>query len=103
MMWTLEEARVLVAELQPQAWVLRWNLCIGGGVLNFGSSDNDLDLVAIPTSTEAVNQHVLALFTNSGWEYKVSSNLPCATCHQMTCNEKILELLVMKCGQYSGG
>lgn len=98
-MWTLEIARVVVKELQPQAWALHWNLCMGGGVVNNGSSDNDFDVVAIPMNLQAENAHVLALFTNSGWKLVRTSNLSCATWHQLEMDGRIIELLVMKCGQ----
>lgn len=46
--WDLVSAISLIRELQPQAHKLGFNLALGGGVLNNGSSSNDLDLIAIP-------------------------------------------------------
>ena len=46
-MWTLDEALVLVRELQPQLTQFEYHVALGGGVLNKGKSDNDLDLYFI--------------------------------------------------------
>lgn len=42
--WTLEQALPLVRALQPQTRQFGFHLCLGGGVLNAGASDKDLDL-----------------------------------------------------------
>lgn len=45
--WTLEEALTLIRSLQPEAKKLGYHICLGGGVLNRGSSEKDLDLYFI--------------------------------------------------------
>jgi len=49
--WTLEGALVLIRELQPNAMKAGYYLALAGGVLNSGASTNDLDLVAVPRTT----------------------------------------------------
>lgn len=46
--WTLAEAVCRLQTLQPQAFDSGFNLSLAGGVLNRGSSDTDLDIVAVP-------------------------------------------------------
>ena len=48
--WTLEEALPLIRNLQPQAHQFGYHLCLGGGVLNTGRSEKDLDLYFLPMS-----------------------------------------------------
>ena|ERR1017187_7973554 len=43
-MWTLDEALMIVRSLQPDLKPLEWHVVLGGGVLNTGVSDKDLDL-----------------------------------------------------------
>lgn len=43
-MWTLEQALVIIRLLQPKVYSMGWHLCLGGGVLNKGVSNKDLDL-----------------------------------------------------------
>ena len=51
-MWTLEEALVLCRTLQPSVTKFGYHLCLGGGVLNIGRSDKDLDLYLLPLAGE---------------------------------------------------
>jgi hypothetical protein len=44
MMWTLDEALIVIRALQPNLKPLEWHVALGGGVLNTGASDKDLDL-----------------------------------------------------------
>lgn len=46
--WTLEEALMLIRGLQPETRKFGYHLCLGGGVLNKGFSDKDLDLYFLP-------------------------------------------------------
>ena len=43
-MWTLQEALQLIRDLQPQLKPLHYHVALGGGVLNKGTSQKDLDL-----------------------------------------------------------
>ncbi len=47
-MWTLEQALTLVRTLQPQLHEQKYHVALGGGVLNNGASDKDLDLYLFP-------------------------------------------------------
>lgn len=46
--WTLEDALLLIHELQPLLWKLHHHVALGGGVLNAGTSHKDLDLYILP-------------------------------------------------------
>ncbi len=47
-MWTLEDALTLIRDLQPQLHLLKYHVALGGGVLNKGQSEKDLDLYIFP-------------------------------------------------------
>lgn len=46
-MWTLLDALQLVRAIQPELKPLQWHVALGGGVLNIGQSDKDLDLYVL--------------------------------------------------------
>ena len=46
--WTLENAIELIRLLQPTAHAHGYHLALAGGILNFGYSDKDVDIVALP-------------------------------------------------------
>ena len=48
MMWTREAAAEVIALLQPLTRQFGYHLALGGGVLNNGHSDKDLDLYFLP-------------------------------------------------------
>lgn len=47
-MWTLEEGLKFIRMCQPVAAAYGYNLSLGGGVLNSGKSEHDLDIVVAP-------------------------------------------------------
>lgn len=47
-MWTLDQALVLIRTLQPELHNRGYHMALGGGVLNAGRSDKDLDLYVFP-------------------------------------------------------
>lgn len=47
-MWTLEDGLAVVRSLQPLTRQFNYHLALGGGVLNNGASDKDLDLYFLP-------------------------------------------------------
>ena len=47
-MWTLEEAQKLINGMQAFAKDYNYHVALGGGVLNKGKSDKDLDLYFLP-------------------------------------------------------
>ncbi len=52
--WYLADALILVRELQALAWPNGWHIALGGGVLNHGYSDKDLDLYVLPIYNQPV-------------------------------------------------
>lgn len=52
-MWTLSEVRELITELQPKLRKVDYHVTLGGGVLNNGLSQNDLDLYFLPLEDES--------------------------------------------------
>jgi hypothetical protein len=46
--WYLADAQQLVRKLQGRMWALGRHVALGGGVLNHGYSDGDLDLYVLP-------------------------------------------------------
>ncbi len=53
-MWTLEDALLLIREIQPRIYKFAYHVCLGGGVLNRGESEKDLDLYFSPFSDTAL-------------------------------------------------
>lgn len=47
-MWTLDEARNLIATLQPDLRKMGYHIALAGSVLNVGESAKDLDLWFLP-------------------------------------------------------
>lgn len=47
-MWNLQEAIQLIRYIQPLVYKTGYHCCLGGGILNKGLSDNDLDLYFLP-------------------------------------------------------
>ena len=54
--WTLEDALTVIRPLQAGAKQFHYHLCLGGGVLNKGWSEKDLDLYFMPLN----NKHLAA-------------------------------------------
>lgn len=48
MTWVLDEVMELIRDLQPKVRLLGYHIALGGGVLNNGQSDKDLDLYFLP-------------------------------------------------------
>lgn len=46
--WTLDEGLNLIRALQPKTREFGYHLCLGGGVMNKGISEKDLDLYFLP-------------------------------------------------------
>ncbi len=47
-MWKIEQGISIVRALQPHTRQFGYHLCLGGGVLNNGESQKDLDLYFLP-------------------------------------------------------
>lgn len=54
-MWTLDQALDLIRDLQPDVRALSYHVTLGGGVLNTGQSEKDLDLWFIPLNDHESN------------------------------------------------
>lgn len=65
--WTLEEALPLIRILQPQTRQYGYHLCLGGGVLNTGRSEKDLDLYFLPMSPSEGNADSLQAWLDGLW------------------------------------
>lgn len=51
-MWTLDEALLLIRDLQPAVSGVGYHIALAGGVLNKGASNKDLDLIFLPLDTQ---------------------------------------------------
>lgn len=54
--WYFGEAQTLIRELQGVMWPVQWHVAIGGGVLNHGYSNDDLDLYILPLNKHAKSE-----------------------------------------------
>ena len=61
--WDLVRAVLYIRGLQRKAHQFGYNLTLGGGVLNNGHSDHDLDIVAIPRNGIDIQVTLSALLT----------------------------------------
>jgi hypothetical protein len=67
--WNLAEAAVFVSNLQLAAFRAGFCLSLGGGVLNNGYSEHDLDLVAVARFPSSSNRALLDAMINCGLQY----------------------------------
>ena len=58
--WTLDAALLWIREMQPKLMEAGWCIMLGGGVLNKGHSDSDLDLLAYPRNSESKFQKAVS-------------------------------------------
>lgn len=49
-LWTLDEGLQYIRERQTEAFIHHYNLSLGGGILDRGFSDHDLDIIATPAN-----------------------------------------------------
>lgn len=69
--WTMRTALQLIRKLQPVTRDFKLHLCLGGGVLNKGRSDKDLDLFFLPLGGntpdyEGMRKFLCTIWTESG-------------------------------------
>ena len=62
-LWYLADAQLIVRSLQALVWPMGWHIALGGGVLNHGYSDKDLDLYVLPIYNSPHEQDELAVLT----------------------------------------
>lgn len=67
MRWTLEDALRYIRALQPVAMEAGWCILLGGGVLNKGWSDSDLDLLAYPRVADSSVEDLLEVLPAGDW------------------------------------
>jgi hypothetical protein len=71
-MWTLDEVRTLLGNLEKFAEETGWHFALAGGVLREGHSAHDLDLIAYPRTSTNSDRHMLRfLLTRVGWTLRV--------------------------------
>lgn len=71
-MWTLEEVRNIIGQLEAPGITLGWHFALAGGVLRNGESKHDLDLIAYPrTSTNSNRDNLRFLLELLGWSLRV--------------------------------
>lgn len=75
-MWTMEQGLVVVRTLQPLAQLFGYHIALGGGVLNRGASDKDLDLYFLPRLGVAHRPQQLLIRLASRWgeEQRIGSD-----------------------------
>ena len=66
-MWTMIDALPLIRALQPETRRFNYHLALGGGVLNTGKSDKDLDLYFLPMLPQQPEPEQLLTFLDSIW------------------------------------
>jgi hypothetical protein len=67
-MWTLDEALEVIRALQPITRDYSYHLALGGGVLNKGTSDKDLDLYFLPLDNGSETKpNELAAYLDEIW------------------------------------
>lgn len=73
--WYFGEAQTLVRELQGVLWPVQWHVAMGGGVLNHGYSDSDLDLYILPLNkTAKFDDAETAIRTVLTYKQEISGN-----------------------------
>lgn len=65
--WTLEDGLDIIRAIQPDTRKFGYHLCLGGGVLNKGSSHKDLDLYFLPMGGPKSNPDGLVSWLESMW------------------------------------
>ena len=65
--WTLDDALGLIRALQQSCRKYGFHLCLGGGVLNTGASEKDLDLYFLPMGGNVNKPYDLVRWLESMW------------------------------------
>ena len=65
--WTLEDGLDIIRAIQPDTRKFGYHVCLGGGVLNKGSSHKDLDLYFLPMGGPKSNPGGLVKWLESMW------------------------------------
>lgn len=65
--WALADALKLIRETQATARSFGFHICLGGGVLNRGTSEKDVDLYLLPLIEVPQNTEGLLASLEIGW------------------------------------
>jgi hypothetical protein len=68
--WTFDDALPLIRAVQPVVRRFGYHVCLGGGVLNKGASDHDLDLYFLPMNNKGFNTGEVLKFLEKTWDYQ---------------------------------
>jgi hypothetical protein len=68
--WTFDDALPLIRAVQPVVRRFGYHVCLGGGVLNKGVSDHDLDLYFLPMNNKNFNTGEVLKFLEKTWDYQ---------------------------------
>ena len=68
--WTFDDALPLIRAVQPVVKRFGYHVCLGGGVLNKGVSDHDLDLYFLPMNNKGFNTGEVLKFLEKTWDYQ---------------------------------
>ena len=94
--WEIEEALELIRKIQPKIMAAGYYLALGGGVVNKGWSDNDLDLVAVPRSENSDIRGLTQAISHSGFYPKGVCEVPNASVHSYDYLGKRVDFAVPK-------
>lgn len=104
MAWTLDEALDFIRDLQPCMTALNYHVCLGGGVLNKGESEKDLDLFILPLNgyESAAREVVKELATilghsralRDGPDYYADAHFHFQEAYKFTYNGKRIDIFI---------
>lgn len=80
-LWTLDEARQLVNDVQEDSREFGYHVALGGGVLNHGESNKDVDLYFLPLDTPDIEKDPEGLLRHL--EQQWGSGFPITDPHYM--------------------
>lgn len=95
--WSMGRALAFVRGFQPAAMEAGWCLLLGGGVLNNGSSHNDLDLLAYPRTTQSRVEDLIRLLPDGVWTWAPLED-PVARVYSFQADDGPVELIFQTFG-----
>jgi hypothetical protein len=98
-MWTLESGVAVTQALSPIAFGLGWNLHLGGGVLDHGRSEHDMDVLAMPRwQTQQDKDGLLERLAQLGWLEVRQRTLPHWDVRRLQRKEQVIDLIFVVIG-----
>jgi hypothetical protein len=95
MAWSIEDALVLIRNIQPKCMELGYYIALAGGVLNKGYSDSDLDLVAIPRTKTSASVQLTDYLRNILEFSDFAGHVASAEIYAYTLNGKRIEIAIV--------